>query len=49
MVLSRNVCSGTGLLLLNRGTLLTEHMIIAIKRYYTLDPPGHGVFIRREA
>ncbi len=48
MVLSRNVCSGTGLLLLDCGAVLTEHMIIAIKRYYALDPPKHGVYIRRE-
>lgn len=44
MLLSRDVYSGTGLLLLNRGVTLDEAMIASIKRYYELDPPEHGIF-----
>lgn len=48
MTVSRDITSGTGLLLLNRGAVLSETMIEAIKRYYSLDPPGHGVHIWSE-
>ncbi|ABB33684.2 response regulator receiver modulated metal dependent phosphohydrolase [Geobacter metallireducens RCH3] len=44
-VLSRDIYSGTGLLLLNRGVRLDVVKIEAIRRYYRLDPPPHGVFV----
>lgn len=44
-VLSRDMYSGTGLLLLNRGVRLDVAKIDAIRRYYRLDPPLHGVFV----
>lgn len=44
-VLSRDIYSGTGLLLLNRGVRLDATKIEAIRRYYLLDPPPHGVFV----
>lgn len=45
MQLARDVSSGSGILLLNRGTILDENKVIAIQRNYRLDPPGHGVFV----
>ncbi len=44
MLLTRDVLSGTGLLLLNKGIALDATQIQSIKRYYELDPPVHGVF-----
>ncbi len=43
MILTRDVISGTGLLLLNKGVVLDENQVEAIKRYYQLDPPQCGV------
>jgi len=45
MVLSRDVKSGTGLLLLIMGVRLDSTNIEAIKRYYRIDPPPRGVFV----
>jgi response regulator RpfG family c-di-GMP phosphodiesterase len=45
MVLSRDVKSGTGLLLLSKGVPLDSIAIQAIKRYYRIDPPPRGVFV----
>jgi HD-GYP domain-containing protein (c-di-GMP phosphodiesterase class II) len=45
MVLSRDVKSGTGLLLLGKGVSLDGTTIEAIKRYYRIDPPPRGVFV----
>jgi len=45
MQLSRDVCSGSGILLLKRGTTLDENKVIAVQRNYRLDPPEHGVFV----
>ncbi|MDD3802593.1 MAG: response regulator [Desulfuromonas thiophila] len=39
MVVLQDVYSGTGLLLLRRGTVLTGDSIQALKRYYDSDPP----------
>ena len=44
MLLTRDIISGTGLLLLNKGTVLDDAKVESIKRYYKLDPPLHGVF-----
>jgi response regulator RpfG family c-di-GMP phosphodiesterase len=48
MILSRDVRSGTGILLLPRGSRLTPQKIDSIARYYRLDPPRTGVYIRAE-
>lgn len=45
MVISRDVHSGTGLLLLSKGLRLNEKNIEAIKRYYKIDPSRNGVFV----
>ncbi len=45
MVLSREVYSGTGLLLLNRGVELDDEKIKTLKRYYALDPSQKGIFV----
>jgi response regulator RpfG family c-di-GMP phosphodiesterase len=44
-VLSRDVHSGTGLLLVSRGVALDPRRIDSLKRYYRLDPPATGVFV----
>lgn len=45
MVLSRDVRSGTGLLIVRSGTVIGEKNIESIKRSYRLDPAKYGVFI----
>ncbi len=45
MTLSRNVESGTGLVLLSRDTILDAKSISSMKRYYALDPSQSGVFV----
>jgi len=45
MELSRDVFSGTGILLLTKGTALAKPSISLLTRYYELDPPNQGVFI----
>ncbi len=44
MLLTKDVLSGTGILLLNKGITLDSTHIQSIKRYYELDPPATGVF-----
>lgn len=44
MLLTRDIISGTGLLLLNKGVALDKAKIESITRYYQLDPPPHGVW-----
>lgn len=46
MALSRDFRSGTDVLILKKRTLLDSRKIELIKRYYLLDPPKCGVFIR---
>ncbi|MEA2102723.1 MAG: response regulator [Thermodesulfobacteriota bacterium] len=46
MVLSRDVKSGTGLLLMRRGTILDKSRIHTLMRYARLDPSRKGVFVR---
>ncbi|MEW6601458.1 MAG: HD domain-containing phosphohydrolase [Nitrospirota bacterium] len=48
MVLSRDVNSGTGLILLSRGTILNAKSISALRRYYQLDPSRTGIFVIAE-
>jgi len=45
MRISRNLYSGTGLLLLNVGTVLDRGKIVSLDRYYEIDPPNTGVFV----
>ena len=45
MEASRDVFSGTGILLLTKGTVLAKPSIMLLKRYYELDPANQGVFI----
>ena len=45
MEASRDVFSGTGILLLTKGTVLAKPSILLLKRYYDLDPPNQGVFV----
>ena len=45
MVLSRDVFTGTGLLLLGKGCGLTEQDIRSLRRYFELDPSEEGIFI----
>ena len=48
MVLSREVRSGTGILLLPQGSRLNPQKIESIRRYCTLDPPRAGVYVWTE-
>lgn len=45
MVLSKDVRSGTGLLLLSKGMKFNEINIQSLKRYYQLDPSKKGIFV----
>jgi response regulator RpfG family c-di-GMP phosphodiesterase len=49
MVLSRDVRSGSGMLILAQGIVLDHKIIHAIQRYYEIDPPKNGVFILKSA
>lgn len=48
MVLSRDVQSGTGLILLSRGTILNTKSLSGLRRYYQLDPSRTGIFVAVE-
>jgi len=45
MRISRNLYSGTGLLLLTEGTVLDDGKIVSLARYYQIDPPAGGIFV----
>jgi len=45
MVVSRDVFSGTGLLLLSRGTVLNGSNISLLRRYHQMDPSRRGIFV----
>jgi response regulator RpfG family c-di-GMP phosphodiesterase len=47
MQITRPLYSDTGLLLLTAGTVLDANSIASVARYYTIDPPPHGVFVSR--
>ncbi len=47
MTLSRDLHSGTGLLLLGRGSVLNKSSLDVLKKYYNLDPAQGGFFIKR--
>ncbi|NOY53544.1 MAG: response regulator [Deltaproteobacteria bacterium] len=48
MVLSRDFRSGTDILILKKRSMIDPKKIELIKRYYLLDPPKCGVFIRTQ-
>jgi hypothetical protein len=45
MVILRSVYSGTGLLLISKGTRLDESAIRGIMRYYRIDPPSEPLLV----
>ncbi len=45
MIISKDVKSGTGLLMLSKGMKLNEKSIQSLKRSYQLDPSRSGVFV----
>lgn len=45
MLLSRDIYSGSGILLLSKGCVLDKIKLTAIKRNYQLDAPSHDVFV----
>ena len=45
MMVLRDVYSGTGLLLLQKGSVLTERSIRSLKHYYATDPPEQLVHV----
>lgn len=47
--ITRNLYSGTGILLLTAGAVLDGSMIASILRYYRIDPPDGGVYARNPA
>ena len=45
MVISRDVRSGTGILLLKTGVELDEGRLQAVRRFYQIDPAKKGIFV----
>lgn len=45
MIVSRDIRSGTGLLLLSAGTVLNDKNIATLKRGYHIDPAKTGIFV----
>ena len=43
--LARDIVSGTGILLLAKGSKLDENCLRALFRYYAIDPPAEGIFV----
>jgi response regulator RpfG family c-di-GMP phosphodiesterase len=48
MIISRDIKSGTSMLLLARGSVLDSKTITSIKHYYEIDPPKCGVFVMKK-
>lgn len=48
MIVSRDVRSGTGLLLISKGVILNPRKIDSLRRHYKLDPPKTGVYVWTE-
>lgn len=49
MLLSKDVRTGSGILLVNRSVTLSESILVAIKRNYYLDAPSQGVYVLQHA
>ncbi len=45
LVLSRDIRSGTGLLLVKKGTVMNEKNMETLKRGYRIDPSKSGIFV----
>jgi response regulator RpfG family c-di-GMP phosphodiesterase len=45
MMVSRNVISGTGVLLISRGVRLTEKNVETLRRIHRIDPSKEGIFV----
>ena len=45
MLVTRNLYSGSGLLLLQKGTILGGYHIVNVLRHYKVDPPSGGIFV----
>lgn len=45
MIVSRDIRSGTGILLVSMGTVLDEKKIAALQRNYHIDPSKGGIFV----
>ena len=45
MVISRDIITGTGLLLLRKGAFLNDKNIETLKRAANLDPSKSGIFV----
>jgi response regulator RpfG family c-di-GMP phosphodiesterase len=45
MEISRDIRSGTGIMLLSKGAVLDAKNISALKRYEQVDPAGNGVYV----
>lgn len=43
--LAQDLRSGTGLLLLTKGTILNPQNVEALRRFYQVDPPSGGVYV----
>ena len=48
MVISRDLITGTGLLLLRKGTVLSDKNIETLKRAVNLDPSKSGIFVNKK-
>ena len=48
MVITRDVITGTGLLLLRKGTVLNDKNIDTLKRAANLDPSKSGIFVTKK-
>ena len=48
MVISKDVITGTGLLLLRKGTVLSDKNIETLKRAANLDPSKSGIFVNKK-
>jgi response regulator RpfG family c-di-GMP phosphodiesterase len=46
MIIGRDVESGAGLLLMQRGTVLDEGRVALIQSHYGKNPPQHGIFVK---
>ena len=45
MIVSRDLLTGSGIMLAAKDAVLESHTILLIRKYYQTDPPSHGVFI----
>jgi len=46
MVIARDVVSGSGVLLMQKGSVLDMAAIALIRSHYRKSPPTHGIFVQ---